>query len=44
MRARDENKIYLINILFVLDLKINFLLDKRIYQKDLYKNFNKNNI
>ena len=44
MRAKNKNKIYLINILFVLNFKVNFLFNKYIYQKDLYKNFNKHNI
>ncbi len=44
MRAKNKNKVYLINILFVLDFKVNFLSSKRIYQKDLYKIFNKHNI
>ena len=44
IRARDKNKIYLINILLVSKLKINLLLDKYICQKDLYKDFDKNNI
>ena len=44
MRAKDKNKPYLINILFVSNLKINLLLNKRIYQKNLHKDFDKNNI
>ena len=44
MRTRDKNKIRLINILFILNLKINLLLNKHIYQKDLYRDFNKNSI
>ncbi len=44
MRTRDKNKTHLINILFVLDLKITFLLNRYIYQKDLHKDFDKNNI
>ncbi len=44
MRIKDKNKTHLINALFVLNLKINLLLSKRIYQKDLYKDFDKNNI
>ena len=31
MRAKNKNKTYLTNILFVLDLKINFLFNKHIY-------------
>jgi len=44
MRAKDKNKIYLINILFILDLDISLLLNKRIYYKDLREYFDKNNI
>ncbi len=44
MRARDKNKTYLINVLFVLNLKVIFLSNKYICQKDLYKDFNKNSI
>jgi len=44
MRAKNKNKTYLLNVLYILDLKINLLLNKRIYQKDLYEDFNKYNI
>jgi len=44
MRAKNENKAYLINVLYILDLKVNFLLNRRMCQKDLYEDFDKHNI
>ena len=44
MRAKDKNKTHLINVLFILDLDISLLLDKRIYCKNLRKYFDKNSI
>jgi len=44
MRTKNENKIYLINILYVSNLEVNLLLDRRMYQKDLYEDFNKYSI
>jgi len=44
MRVKNKNKVYLINILYILDFEINFLLNKYIYQKDLYKDFDKYSI
>ena len=44
MRAKNKNKIYLINVLYILNLKINLLLDRRICQKNLYKDFDKHSI
>ena len=44
MRAKNKNKIYLTNILFILDFEINLLFNRRIYQKNLYRDFNKHNI
>ncbi len=31
MRTKNKNKVYLTNIFFVLDLKVNFLSNKYIY-------------
>jgi len=28
---KNENKIYLVNIFYILDFEVNLLLDKRIY-------------
>jgi len=44
MRAKDKNKAYLINVFFVLNLNINFLLNKRMCYKDLRDYFDKNSI
>ena len=44
MYTKDENKTRLVNILFVSNLRVNLLSSKHIYQKNLYKDFNKNNI
>ena len=44
MQVKEKNKAYLINVLFVLNLDISFLLNERIYYKDLYEYFDKNNI
>ncbi len=44
MRAKNKNKAHLTNVLFVLDLEVNLLSSKYIYQKDLYRDFNKHNI
>ena len=44
MRTKNKNKIFLINIFDILDFEINLLLSKRIYQKNLYKDFNKYSI
>jgi len=44
MRAKDKNKARLLNALFVLNLDVNLLLNKRIYYKDLREYFDKNNI
>jgi len=44
MRAKNKNKAYLINVLYVLDLEVNFLLDRRMCQKDLHKDFDKYSI
>jgi len=44
MRTKDKNKIRLTNVLFILDLDVSLLLDKRIYYKDLREYFDKNSI
>jgi len=44
MRARNKNETFLINIFYILNLNVNFLLDKYICQKKLYKEFDKNSI
>ena len=44
MRARDKNRISLINVLCIISLDVNLLLNKRIYKKKLYKKVDKNNI
>lgn len=31
MRAKNENKVYLVNVLFVSNLRVNLLLNKRMY-------------
>jgi len=44
MQAKDKNKAHLINVLFVSNLDVNFLLDERMCYKDLRKYFDKNSI
>ena len=44
MYVKNENKAYLVNILYISNLKVNLLLDKRICKKDLHKDFNKHSI
>ena len=44
MRARNKRKAFLNFVLYILNLNVNFLIKKRMYQKNLKENFDENNL
>ena len=44
IRNHDKNSIFLSSILYVLNFKVNFLFNKRIYKKKLQESFDQQNL